>query len=404
MEHPPSATHAGAWRLAVFYLLQFMALGITLPFLPWYFSTLGLSASQSGVLLAVGPTFALVAPPLWGHLADRTGRPGAVLVVVSAGAAVGFGLLSAAAAFGAVLAALAAHWAFASATSTLIDTLTLQHVERRGGSYPAIRLWGSLGFVVSALAFGQRAVVDGGAVLVPLALMVACAAWAGAMLAGAPAHRPEGPRATAAQAVALASRGEVRLVLAATALHWIACAPYNGTLPVHLKALGLSPQTVSACAAAGVVAEIAVMWTWPRWSHRVSAHALLILSFLASALRWWGMSLTSSAPALVALSLLHGLTFGAFFVAAVAWMAAQAPGSLRATGQSLLVAGTFGVGGLVGYLLAGRAYDALGGHRLFAAAAALELAPAALLLVAGWRARARGRGGVNPPGPRASTG
>ena len=388
MEHTSSARQ-GPWRLAVFYLLLFMSVGITLPFLPWYFSTLGLSATQSGVLLAVGPTFALVAPPLWGQLSDRTGRPGAVLVVVSAGAAAGFGLLSAATAFGAVLLALAVHSAFASATSTLIDTLTLQHVERRGGSYSAIRLWGSVGFVVSALAFGQRRVIDGSAVLMPLALMAAYAAWAAVMLARAPAHRPAGPRATVAQAVALVSRGEVVLVLVATALHWIACAPFNGTLPVHLKALGLSPATVSYCAAAGVLAEIAVMWSWPRWSHRLSAHSLLILSFLGSALRWWGMSLTSSGPVLVALSLLHGLTFGAFFVAAVAWMASQAPGSLRATGQSLLVAGTFGVGGLVGYVLAGRAYDALGGHRLFAAAGALELAPAALLLAAGWRARAR---------------
>lgn len=384
---PGAPAGAGPWRLAVFYLLLFMASGITLPFLPWYFATLGLTATEAGVLLAVQPTFALVAPPLWGQLSDRTGRPGAVLVVVSAGAAAGFGLLSAATAFWAVLAALAVHSAFASSTSTLIDTLALQHVERRGGSYASIRLWGSVGFVVAVLGFAHFSAVDARAVLVPLALMVAYAVWAAAMLARAPAHRAEGPRATAAQALALARRGEVVLVLAATALHWVACAPYNGSLPVHLKALGLSPQTMSYCAAVGVLAEIAVMWTWPRWSHRGSPHRLLILSFLGSALRWWGMALTSDGPTLVALSLLHGLTFGVFFVAAVAWMAAQAPGNLRATGQALLVAGTFGVGGPVGYVAAGRAYDALGGHRLFAAAGALELVPAALLLLAGGRAR-----------------
>jgi PPP family 3-phenylpropionic acid transporter len=52
------------------------------------------------------------------------------------------------------------------------------------------------------------------------------------------------------------------------------------------------------------------------------------------------------------------------------------------------VAVTFGVGGLAGYTAAGAAYDALGGHRLFAVAGVLELAPAVLVLFAGARDRA----------------
>jgi PPP family 3-phenylpropionic acid transporter len=43
---------------------------------------------------------------------------------------------------------------------------------------------------------------------------------------------------------------------------------------------------------------------------------------------------------------------------------------------------TFGVGGLVGYASSGAAYDWLGGHRLFAVAAVLELAAVVLVLQA----------------------
>jgi hypothetical protein len=45
------------------------------------------------------------------------------------------------------------------------------------------------------------------------------------------------------------------------------------------------------------------------------------------------------------------------------------PPGLRATGQGMLVAIPFGLGGLVGYVGGGAGYELLGGHRLVAAAA-----------------------------------
>ncbi|MCU0700580.1 MAG: MFS transporter, partial [Myxococcaceae bacterium] len=130
--------------------------------------------------------------------------------------------------------------------------------------------------------------------------------------------------------------------------------------------------------------EVLVFATWPRWSHRVRPRALLLVAFGVSALRWGAMGLTTSPTLLVALAALHGLSFGAFYVASISWVADRAPGSLRATGQSLFVAATFGLGGLVGFTGAGRLYDGVGGQRLFQLAALAELVPA---LVVWWRLR-----------------
>jgi PPP family 3-phenylpropionic acid transporter len=362
--------------LAGFYTLAFGALGIALPFIPGYFEAAGLSASQIGVLLAVGPACMLFAPPLWGQFADRTGRPGLLLGIATAGAALGYGLMALAGSFAAALGAFVVHAPFASAITTLIDTLALQHVQRRGGSYARLRVFGSLGFVVSSVAFGFSVSSYGRAVLlVPFALMTSAAVWAGGLLARTPRVVHEGPRPTFAAALELLHRRDVSLFLVATALHWVACTPFHGSLALYVRELGLGPRVVSLSAGLAVISEIAVMWTWPRWSSAASPRGLLMLAFGASSVRWALMAWTQRAEVLVLAAVLHALTFGAFYLAAVAWMAARVPDSLRATGQALFVACTFGIGGLVGYLGSGRTYDAVGGATLFTLAAGLEWLP-----------------------------
>src|SRR4051812_22812656 len=99
-------------RLAVFYVLMFMAIGVSLPFFPQYYRSLDFSGPQVGALLATGPIFAMGMPPLWGQLADRLGRAGLVLGILVTGAALGYLALWYASSFYAVMIALCLHAAF----------------------------------------------------------------------------------------------------------------------------------------------------------------------------------------------------------------------------------------------------------------------------------------------------
>ena len=65
------------------------------------------------------------------------------------------------------------------------------------------------------------------------------------------------------------------------------------------------------------------------------------------------MSATTSGTVLTALAVIHGFTFGAFYLSSVAFVAQRVPESLRATGQALFTAAVYGVGGLMGYLATG---------------------------------------------------
>ncbi len=372
-----------SFRLSIFYFLFFLTVGVSLPFMPAYFASLGLTAAQIGVLLSVSPVFALFAPPLWGQLADRTGRPGLVLLILCVGALLGYTVLLGASTFTTALLSMALYAVFGSSVTAIVDSLSLQHLARGGGNYGHIRRWGSFGFVIATLTFGYSiARVDRLTVLVPIAFLAAAAAWCALTLARAPRRvATEGPRPSFTAAARLLSNRELVLLLLATTLHWVASTPYHGSLSTHYTALGLAPWAIGLTAGVAVSSEVVVMTLWPRWSQRVSARHLLMLSFGLSALRWWGMALTSDVLWLTALALLHGFSFGAYYVASVAEVARHVPESMRSTGQALFNAITFGLGGLVGYSGSGALYAHVGGHQLFAIAGFLELFPLAVVAV-----------------------
>jgi PPP family 3-phenylpropionic acid transporter len=369
---PPSVV-----RLAVFYVLFFMSVGVTLPFMPQYLHSLGLSASEVGVLNGVSPALAMLVPPWWGQLADRSGRPGLVLLAINLGGLLGYVALFFATSFLGALASIALAALFYSAMTPVLDTLALHHVRAVGGSYARVRSFGSIGFVVTSLTFGfvvdriDRAVVGTAVVL-----MIASAIWCALTLARVPPVHHEGPKPSARAAIDLLGQKDIALFLLAAGLHWLACAPYHGSLSLHLTALKHPPSVVSLTASVAVMSEVLVLLVWPRIGGRLKPTTWLLVSFGVSALRWLAIASVDSAWALVATSALHGLTFGAFYVSAVQYMADHVPDSLRATGQTLFASATFGLSGMIGFVASGRLYDALGGHAMFAIAAGVEALPA----------------------------
>jgi PPP family 3-phenylpropionic acid transporter len=178
----------------------------------------------------------------------------------------------------------------------------------------------------------------------------------------------------------------LRLLLAIAALHWICLTPYNVYFGVFLRDLGLAPLSWGLAYATGVVMEVFVLMVFHRLEIRFRLETLLAVTFAVSAVRWLAIAGLRAPGALIALQALHGLTFGMFWSAAIALIAAIVPASLRATGQALLVI-AINVGGALGNAITGRVYDAFGSRHLFLLAAVGQLAPLIVVLAARRRLR-----------------
>jgi MFS transporter, PPP family, 3-phenylpropionic acid transporter len=372
----PTRSPTGTW-IAAYYFLLFAGVGVSLPYLPQHFRSLGFSGREIGIVAAITPAMTLLAPPVWGFIADRTRRPDILLRVTGLGVILGNATLALARTFAAALAPMALCGIFGSPQSVLIDSIAVEEVRRTRGVYSRLRLWGSIGFVVASFLFGQfyrgEANEVPRVVLMSLGIAVAYSVVSAFIRSNVATERPR-----LHDALYLSRRRDLQLLYAVACLHWIACAPYNVFFVVHAKSIGFSPSVAGAALALGVVAEVFVMGVFPALEARISLPRILSLSFAASALRWWMTGSTNSWPTLTAIQTLHGFTFGAFYVASVTYLARAVHPNLRASAQSLLVATAFGVGGVVGYLTSGRAIDEMGGGALFRYAGVFELLPLAL--------------------------
>ena len=77
--------------LTLFWFVYFGSLGIFYPYFALYLrENAGLTGTQVGLILAISPFVGMIAQPLWGQLADRTGARSRTLAVLTVGTALGY--------------------------------------------------------------------------------------------------------------------------------------------------------------------------------------------------------------------------------------------------------------------------------------------------------------------------
>ncbi len=374
-----------AWSLGIFYFFYFAYVGGFTPYLSLYFDSVGMSAVQIGLLMAVNQSSRMFAPMLWGVLADRRGdRMCIVRLTALAGGIAMFGLF-AGNSFLAMFITLAVMSAFTSATMPLAEATTFGHVRGDTGRYARIRLWGSVGFICSVVGVGYF--LDVATLRDWLWLVIAI--YAAALVATwqvpeSAAHRPVREDVSARS---ILMRPEVVGLLGACFLMATAHGAYYSFFSVHLVDNGYSKSAVGWLWALGVVCEVAVFWWMPQLVARIGLYRLLVATFAIAVVRFLLIGwLVQSPIALVSAQAMHAATFGAYHAAAIGLIHRWFQGAHQAKGQALYTALSFGAGGTLGGFASGLAWAAHGAaftYTLAALAAALGL----VLLMATVRGR-----------------
>jgi len=347
------------WRLSGYYFFYFAFIGAFAPYFTLYLQSLSFSAADIAILMSLMQVMRVVAPNLWGWLADRLGRRMPIVRFSAAASLAGFAVFFQTTSFSGVFAGMAVMAFFWSAALPLMESLTFNHLHGDTTRYGNIRLWGSVGFIVAVLGIGYALTLLAVEHLLWMTALILAGIVAFSAVvpeAGRPAHHHEAPGL-----MAVLRRREVQAVLGACFFMSAAHGALYVFYSIYLVDAGYSKAVVGWMWTLGVVAEIAVFMIMPRLSQRYSLRAILLVSYLAAVVRFvvigWGVE---SFALLLFAQLLHGLTFGSYHAASIAAITQWFPGRLQARGQALYGSISFGAGGMLGGLLSGYTWETIG--------------------------------------------
>lgn len=348
-----------ARRLAAVYFAYFAFVGAFSPYFGLYLQSIGMTAWQIGALLAEMQFMRVFAPNAWGWLADRTGQRTPFLRLAMLLATLAFSGLFFASAF-VPLALVLALQAFSSGgANPLIESITLGHLRGELQRYGAIRLWGSVGFIITVLAVGYQLDRLPASTLLWSVFATLLATFALTLVA-----IPDSPTRHAAKGVPVMDvlrRPEVIAFFVACFFMTVAHGPLYAFYSIYLAGHGYSKSVIGVLWSLGVLAEIVVFWLMPAWSLRFSMRQVLIASFACAVLRFvligWGVD---SLLVLIFAQVLHGATFGSYHAAALALVNQWFRHGREVRGQALYASISFGAGGMLGAAASGIAWEALG--------------------------------------------
>ena len=363
------ATALPTIRLSAFYLAFFGVLGVLSPYWGPYLKSRGFDAAAIGSLIALLHATKIVAPNLWGWVADRTGRRIAVIRIACLAALIGFsGVLVPGAGFLWMAAVMVAFSFFWNAALPQFEANTMSHLAGQTHFYPRIRLWGTVGFMISVLAVGEG--IDHlGVQIVPVVLLFLFAFLTLISLAVPQAER-RGHADGDGRLWSVLRQPPVLGLLLACFLLQVSHGPFYAFYSIYLQDNGYSGTAIGLLWAVALIAEIGVFLLMPRWLPRFGPRRLLALAMSLGALRWL---LVAGFPALVPMQvlaqLMHAATYGVYHAAAISLIDRYFTGGLQGRGQAIYSSMTFGAGVALGSFMAGRLWDSAGGAQIFLMAA-----------------------------------
>ena len=358
-------------RLAAWYFWYFAFIGAFLPYFALYLQSIGFSAGRIAILMSLGQFMRLLAPLLWSWLADSGGRRVRIVVASTAAAVASFSVVFLTQDFVGLLIGMAILHFFWSASLPLVEALTLGHLAAEPERYGRIRLWGSVGFVVTVMGVGflLDSAPIGSLLWVSWALLLGTLVSALTLTeVGSNAGRFAGP------ILEVLRQRKVVFLLGAGLLMSAAHGALYVFYSIHLVAQGYGKTLIGLLWTLGVVAEIVVFLLMPRISARVSMRLILLACFALASLRFMLIGWAAAFIwVLVFAQLLHAASFGAHHAATMAALNRWFAAGHQARAQALYGSTAYGAGGLGGALLAGALWESAGPGITFSAASLLAL-------------------------------
>jgi nucleoside transporter len=359
MNRELSLTPSVRARLSAMMFLQFFIWGAWFVTLGTY---LGQGLSFDGVQVAAAystmPWGTIVAPFFIGMVADRFFAAERVLGVMHF---VGAGLLFLASTVstpGQFFWVLLAYAFCYSPTLALVNAISFNQMASPAKQFPAIRVFGTIGWIVAGLCVGFMGVE---ATPVPLRIAAGASLALGLFSLGLPHTPPKslGHKVTVRdvlglEALSLMKSRSFAIFVLGSLLICVPLAFYYGFTNLFLNEKGIvnaaGKQTL------GQISEVLFMLVMPFFFRRLGVKWMLVVGMAAWATRYLLFAFGNPAELVFMYYLgivLHGVCYDFFFVTGQIYVDNTAPKTIQASAQGFITLVTYGVGMLIGTFISG---------------------------------------------------
>ena len=355
--------------IRLYYFFWLGAGGFIYPFISLFYKHQGLSGTQMGLLGTIGSIIALISAPLIGRISDTVSNPRRVLQICLMGSALLYLALSQQSMFIWIALIIAVESFIGAPIYPLSDAQALQLASHQKEGFGSIRLWGSLGWAITAFVGGWIVERTG---LVSVFFGYSASYICCALLLFAIAsprnltQKNEEPRPPLKTVLRSLVRDRALIGLAfAFALAWLTSNGRQQFEALYMQQLGASERVIGLAYTYPALLEIPIMLWADRLVRKYGTGRILSVSlFIETCI----MSIIVIHPSLASILFMRfasSFYYSFYAISSVGYASEHAPAGQSATVLSLYFVTLGGIISLVASPISGVIFDKLGAYPLY---------------------------------------
>ncbi|MCB9481380.1 MAG: MFS transporter [Desulfobacteraceae bacterium] len=349
-------------NISVQYFIYFSILGVFLPYFNLYCHKIGFSGFEIGAIASLKTFSTIIFPLVWGFFADKFSIRKKIFVLVNLMSSLLWGGFFFSSSFYPMMIIMFFYSLFHAPIVSFLETFTVEILGKDKNNYGKIRLWGSIGFVLSVFAAGY---VSDKAGIISVVYMIFAGSLIHFLLSLKIPEKEKISQELKTFDISFLFRPQILLFLLASILMLGSHSPYYAFFSIYLSDIGLQNTFIGISWAIAVFAEIVMMHQSGLIFKKISPGKVLVFSMFAASLRWFVLFYSESSFIILLSQVLHCFSYATFHMASILYIDELTPEGRKTTGQALNNALTYGLGLMAGNLLSGYFYDSAGGKALF---------------------------------------
>jgi MFS transporter, PPP family, 3-phenylpropionic acid transporter len=367
-----------------FYFFIHISFAIILTYFPAYLSANGYSGKQIAFITSIGFVLGFFIPLVFGFIADRTQRPALILRLLLLMTVVSLlPFLSPAIGYTLIVISYFFYSFFNVPVMGIADSMATAQAKEKGSDYGKIRMWASLGWFIAVSGFGITMDILGFGPESPWLFVVLIISYSLVFLVSLTLTERKAETQDRIKLTAIKEfmrKKSFVIFIIAVIFHYTSMSPFGIFIGPLVQELEFSQSALGMTAGMASGVEVLTLLSFGWLATRLRLESILLISVLLTSLRWFMISIISTATPLILIQGLHGATAGLFIAAAVTFAGELAPRGMKVSAQMILALAGAGLGNLIGVNITGILFDYFGSiQRTFLVSASIEIIPAILL-------------------------